>query len=542
MRKKGISLVLSLAMIAGFAPNVAKAAENIEAVEGPSGDVIMYEVEGELETVEGVSFDEAVSVDVAARNYDQYESSYVYNNLNASEKAFYDALKAVCKKYATTNVDFKAQTQDGSKFMEGVSPAGLSRSRAQDIYNIFAYMNPQYYFAANYWAFDGSGNLYMGIYDEFAKGSDRAAATEAFFAKVDAAVAQASAQKTEAMKAKVAHDLVCNMTQYDTDFSLSDSGYNQTAWSTFMMDETVCAGYSKAYTIIANGAGIETCGDTSPQGKYAHAWNRAKVDNGWYYVDCTWDDDPDDVIGTVDYSFFLIGQPTLFAQDGTPNHAAHTTEPCWKGLLPECPKDYVPASEIIGEGIWVAEQDNNKIVAGAIATQTLGQKLEYQWQVAEDGTENWTLIQDWNDSEWLGWAPKRTGNYVLICNVRNKQNPKEQIQLATGVNFVINEANIVGKCQMPWWGEGGGFLIGFTSETNPNQSYQYEVCILDCTKYANGEDAWVWSSGKHTVSEGNTYWTVWQPEYGYYWTLFIVYDANGTEVGRACYGFENIGQ
>lgn len=551
MRKKGISFVLSLAMVAGLAPNVANAAEKaddvqaflnsrnaVEAEQGPTGGVEFNAIEvnpEELTVVESNS--DAVSVEVAARDYDQYGSDYVYNRLNADEKAFYDALMALSKKYITTNASANVE-YSGELFLEGVSYGNLTFSRAKEIYFIFQYTNPQYYFLANYFLY-GGGTIYPAIYQEFTDGDERAEATEAFFTKVDAAVAEVNKAPTECYKALAAHDVVCNMTTYDTDFSLSDSGYNQTAWSTFMMDETVCAGYSKAYTIVANGAGLDTVGDTSPQGTYAHAWNRVKVEDGWYYVDCTWDDDPDGV-GTVGYSFLLIGQPTLFELDETPNDAAHTTEDSWKGLLPDCPKNFEPGMK--AEGILVTEQDNNKIVAGAVASHSLGKEnLEYQWQVAEMNTSNWTLIQDWNDSEWLGWAPKRTGNYVIVCNVRDK-NTGETVQLSTGVNFVINEAHVIGKCQMPWWGPEGGFLIGFTSDTNPNQSYQYEVQILDCTKYANGEDAWVWSSGKHTVSEGTTYWTVWQPEYGYYWTLFIVYDANGTEVGRACYGFENIGE
>ena len=548
MRKKGISFVLSLAMVAGLAPNVANAAEKaddvqaflnsrnaVEAKEGPTGDLKFEITRGDVEEVDGISLDDAVSIEVAARDYNKYENNYVYNKLTSSEKAFYDGLKQMCENYINSDADVTL-TDGKHYYMNGVAYDGLTWDRAVEILWMFQYQCPQYYFVANFARGTTDDKLVMGVYNDFVNGLSRRNATEKFFSEVDKAVAYVGKQETECLKAKAAHDYICSIVEYDTNF---DCDYNQTAWSTFTMGETVCAGYSKAYTIVCNAVGVETVGDTSSLPGTEHAWNRTKVEDGWYYVDCTWDDDPDGVVGTVDYSFFLIGEDKLMNYSSQ-SKDAHTSETYYQGILPDCPEDFEPG--VTAQGIYVAEQDNNKIVAGAVASHSLGKKyLEYQWLVCEDGTTNWTLIQDWNDSEWLGWAPKRTGNYVIVCKVRDKINGDE-VQISTGVNFVINEANIIGKCQMPWWGPEGGFLIGFTSNTNPNQSYQYEVQILDCTKYANGEDAWVWSAGKHTVSEGTTYWTVWQPEYGYYWTLFIVYDANGTEVGRACYGFENIGE
>ena len=96
---------------------------------------------------------------------------------------------------------------------------------------------------------------------------------------------------------------------------------------------------------------------------------------------------------------------------------------------------------------------------------------------------------------------------------------------------------IKGKCQLPYAmvapGQ-PGYLIGVETYENPNQEYQYEMLILNCTSMQ-----WVYSTGKFTVTEGAAGWCVWQPEYGYYWTLFRVYDAEGNMIDQACYGFVN---
>ncbi len=66
----------------------------------------------------------------------------------------------------------------------------------------------------------------------------------------------------------------------------------------------VCDGYSEAFKILLNAAGIECkviYGDT-PYG--LHAWNQVKIDGIWYNVDITWDD-PDDG-SKILYDYFCV--------------------------------------------------------------------------------------------------------------------------------------------------------------------------------------------------------------------------------------------
>ena len=91
---------------------------------------------------------------------------------------------------------------------------------------------------------------------------------------------------------------------------------------------------------------------------------------------------------------------------------------------------------------------------------------------------------------------------------------------------------------MPYDGEGGGFLIGIESYDNPDNGYKYEMLILDCTLLLQGKDAWIYTTGK-CGSEEKSLWTIWQPEYGYYWTLFRIYDENDVMLDQQCYGFAN---
>ncbi|MBQ8912855.1 MAG: hypothetical protein IJ054_02275, partial [Lachnospiraceae bacterium] len=81
---------------------------------------------------------------------------------------------------------------------------------------------------------------------------------------------------------------------------------------------------------------------------------------------------------------------------------------------------------------------------------------------------------------------------------------------------------------------------------NPNQEYQYEMFVMDLSLLAAGSPTpWVHRTypiklvAGATPEDGKTLWTIWQPEYGYYLTLFRLYDKDGNTIDEVCYGFAN---
>lgn len=191
--------------------------------------------------------------------------------------------------------------------------------------------------------------------------------------------------------------------------------------------------------------------------------------------------------------------------------------------------------ESVGE-IYVQQSSREGLAAGLPVTLSKNTDVEYSWYVAEG--DDWTCLFDWTENqEWFSWTPNQYGDYTIAAWARVSGNPASAAMKMVSFQY---HPQIVGKCQMPYTGEGGGYLIGVESHENPGQKYQYEMLILDCTLLAEGSDAWIYSTGRCRVSEGKALWTVWQPQYGYYWTLFRVYDEFGRMIDEECYGFENI--
>lgn len=184
-------------------------------------------------------------------------------------------------------------------------------------------------------------------------------------------------------------------------------------------------------------------------------------------------------------------------------------------------------------GIFIANLDKNGMTAGLVVNGVTSKaNLEYRWLAYDEAKGVWLVAQDWTvGNEWVAWKPETYGKYVIQAEVR-EVGTTDAITASTGITY---HPNIKGECQMPY--ENGGYLIGV--ESYDNQNYSYELLVLDCTLLQEGKDAWIYTTGK-CKTNGNAFWTVWQPEYGYYWTLFRVYDAEGNLIDEDCYGFENI--
>lgn len=93
-------------------------------------------------------------------------------------------------------------------------------------------------------------------------------------------------------KEKRVHDLLLDKVAYRTGAKM-----NQSAYSALVNEETVCAGYARAYQYLLQKLGIPCYYCTGFAGE-DHAWNIVALDDGYYNVDVTWDDTPG---GEYDY-------------------------------------------------------------------------------------------------------------------------------------------------------------------------------------------------------------------------------------------------
>ncbi len=95
------------------------------------------------------------------------------------------------------------------------------------------------------------------------------------------------------------NDYLCENAQYDTkalenaeknNFKKVDEEFNDsfTAYGILIEGKGVCAGYAGAFKLLADAAGLNNVVVTGYlQGSLPHAWNRVSLDNQWYTLDTT---------------------------------------------------------------------------------------------------------------------------------------------------------------------------------------------------------------------------------------------------------------
>ena len=104
---------------------------------------------------------------------------------------------------------------------------------------------------------------------------------------------------------KYVHDRLASMISYS-----SESDYNQTLYSALCQQETVCAGYARAFQYLMTSLGVPCyyCEGSALSSSSAdndwdsHAWNIVLLDGSYYNVDLTWDDTSLQSTGLISYA------------------------------------------------------------------------------------------------------------------------------------------------------------------------------------------------------------------------------------------------
>lgn len=121
-------------------------------------------------------------------------------------------------------------------------------------------------------------------------------------------------------KALYLHDSIVGATDYDYDTyerMMQDETFlhtSQTAYGCLVEHKAVCAGYSAAYQLLMQRAGIPCIRVDGTATGGPHEWNLITLDGDPYYVDVTWDDPRPTDNGAVPetHEFFCITTAELF--------------------------------------------------------------------------------------------------------------------------------------------------------------------------------------------------------------------------------------
>ena len=295
-------------------------------------------------------------------DWEQYASYFYYNQLTAQEKKLYRALNTLCLNYLT-GVDRTINRYDAGGRTYYYLPLlsledgeySLTGKQAAKVYFLFRYSNPQYFFTSSILFSDikenddGSTGLAsyigVGVYATFATSSGVDNGKSAILATMEGWDAEISAAGSEYAKVLKIHDLIAERVIYNSAYGTAsfndEAAYTQSVYSAlgWSQKKTVCAGYAFAFMMLCNKYGIDATCLTSE----THQWNAVRINDQWYTVDVTWDDDPL-ADGTIPiwYMFFLRTDTAIDdyeAQYSSSGGENHVEEWFYSGYEPLCIHD-----------------------------------------------------------------------------------------------------------------------------------------------------------------------------------------------------------
>ena len=135
---------------------------------------------------------------------------------------------------------------------------------------------------------------------------------------VNAFFAEVPANLTPYEREKYVHDYIAAICEYDkeaaaiTDPNARVREANQ-IYGTLVKHKAVCEGYARTMELLLNGLGVDCVSVTgigygSDGEEELHMWNAVDVENNWYFVDPTWDDQ---LYDSRRYQFFNLNEQML---------------------------------------------------------------------------------------------------------------------------------------------------------------------------------------------------------------------------------------
>ena len=243
---------------------------------------------------------------------DSMSSTYYYDQLltysnGANMQEFYRTIDDLVYNFYK---DYSTVRKDEAILEEKYSTLFLTDSDVKIIFTSYRNDHPFYYFIRNSYSYGTYFKLYVD--DDTLNGDTRKQYDKNIIEMVDEYVGYAALKSSEYEKAKIVHDLIVRDMEYayDSDGNPLDQSYAHTVVGPATYGTGVCESYSRLYEMVMNVIGIDCIfvsgTGVTTSGSEAHAWNIVKINNNWYYLDMTWDDNMSST-STV-YYYFLVAE------------------------------------------------------------------------------------------------------------------------------------------------------------------------------------------------------------------------------------------
>ena len=162
-------------------------------------------------------------------------------------------------------------------------------------------------------------------------------------------------------------------------------------------------------------------------------------------------------------------------------------------------KDY-SSSYLELSGIYSIDQGNQ--IAAGVVYENAAESVEFRWLSYNIGTGEWSLISDWNASNWMTWRPS-AGSYYLRAEARNSAGTTKDYTMVYNVNRNYETLSLSGIYSID---QGNQIAAGVVYD-NAAESVEFRWL-----SYNIGTGEW------SLISDWNaSNWMTWKPSAGNYY-------------------------
>ena len=212
------------------------------------------------------------------RNYIDKKFYPYYAMLSPQEReVYYDILEGI--------KDYKEEV---------VFEGKVTTDELKNIYYSVLYDHPELFWVKSgyqYYNYEDSDEIYSINFDYIDSIENIEIMKQQFDEAINKIVSDASNYESDIQKEKFVHDTLVNIITYD-----ENTREDQSAYGAMINGRAVCSGYAKAFGLIMTKLNIPTFYVVGTALEEAHAWNLILLDDDYYNVDVTWDDQIDRII------------------------------------------------------------------------------------------------------------------------------------------------------------------------------------------------------------------------------------------------------
>ncbi|GHU82336.1 hypothetical protein AGMMS50284_4040 [Clostridia bacterium] len=183
-----------------------------------------------------------------------------------------------------------------------INTKSLTEADIRVVLEAFICDHPQLFWLANLFAYSISDIATVQLYSEYLP-DEIEKNVKKLNKAIEDIISKVPKKLSEFDRELLVHDLFLEQCDYSEDVKIiADDKDAFSIYGALVNKKAVCEGYAKAMQYLLSCVGIECATVNGKSENEMHKWNIVKIDNQWYHLDPTWDDNNEFII----YNYFNL--------------------------------------------------------------------------------------------------------------------------------------------------------------------------------------------------------------------------------------------